>query len=86
MLSDPCYLNSDRGTICGEYVQRWYYNEAVGTCLLFWYGGCDGNGNRFNSEKECLQICGKQSKSFVQCLVNNCKYALRLKYIYVNLI
>uniref|UniRef100_A0A8C1JE58 BPTI/Kunitz inhibitor domain-containing protein n=1 Tax=Cyprinus carpio TaxID=7962 RepID=A0A8C1JE58_CYPCA len=57
-----CHLNSDRGTICSEYVQRWYYSEAVGTCLPFWYGGCDGNSNRFNSEEECLQICGKPSK------------------------
>ncbi|KAI2655063.1 Collagen alpha-6(VI) chain [Labeo rohita] len=40
---NPCHLNSDLGTICGEYVQRWYYNEAVGVCLPFWYGGCDGN-------------------------------------------
>ncbi|XP_043116050.1 collagen alpha-6(VI) chain isoform X2 [Puntigrus tetrazona] len=60
-----CQLNRDRGTICGEYVQRWYYNEAVGTCLPFWYGGCDGNSNRFNSEMECLQICGKQNPEVV---------------------
>ncbi|KTF91476.1 hypothetical protein cypCar_00012955 [Cyprinus carpio] len=59
ILSNLCHLNSDRGTICSEYVQRWYYSEAVGTCLPFWYGGCDGNSNRFNSEEECLQICGK---------------------------
>ncbi|XP_016363355.1 collagen alpha-6(VI) chain-like [Sinocyclocheilus anshuiensis] len=62
---NPCHLNSDRGTICGEFVQRWYYNEAVGTCLPFWYGGCDGNSNRFNSEKECLQICGKQNPEVI---------------------
>uniref|UniRef100_A0A672PVU1 BPTI/Kunitz inhibitor domain-containing protein n=1 Tax=Sinocyclocheilus grahami TaxID=75366 RepID=A0A672PVU1_SINGR len=64
LLSDLCHLNSDRGTVCSGYVLRWYYNEAVGACLPFWYGGCDGNSNRFNSEKECLQTCGKQSKSF----------------------
>ncbi|XP_048008437.1 collagen alpha-6(VI) chain isoform X1 [Megalobrama amblycephala] len=56
-----CHLNNDRGTVCGEYMQRWYYNEAVGACLSFWYGGCDGNSNRFSSEKECLQTCGKQN-------------------------
>lgn len=56
-----CHLNSDRGTVCGGYVQRWYYNEAVGACLSFWYGGCDGNSNRFNSEKECIQTCGKRN-------------------------
>ncbi|KTG32498.1 hypothetical protein cypCar_00018712 [Cyprinus carpio] len=62
---DPCHLNSDRGTLCGGYVQRWYYNEAVGACLSFWYGGCDGNSNRFNSEKECLQTCGKQNPKVI---------------------
>ncbi|KAK2902792.1 hypothetical protein Q8A67_007505 [Cirrhinus molitorella] len=62
---NPCHLNSDRGTICGEYVERWYYNKAVGACLPFWYGGCDGNSNRFNSEKECLQICGKENPKVI---------------------
>lgn len=62
---NPCHLNNDRGTICAEYVQRWYYNEAVGTCLSFWYGGCGGNSNRFNSEKECLQTCGKQNPEVI---------------------
>ncbi|XP_059364620.1 collagen alpha-6(VI) chain-like [Carassius carassius] len=60
-----CHLNSDRGTVCGGYVQRWYYNEAVGACLSFWYGGCDGNSNRFNSEKECLQTCGKRNPEVI---------------------
>nr|XP_055066680.1 collagen alpha-6(VI) chain [Misgurnus anguillicaudatus] len=54
-----CHLKSDRGVICGEYVQQWYYDPAVGACLLFWYGGCGGNSNRFGSERECLQTCGK---------------------------
>uniref|UniRef100_A0A672LA53 BPTI/Kunitz inhibitor domain-containing protein n=1 Tax=Sinocyclocheilus grahami TaxID=75366 RepID=A0A672LA53_SINGR len=53
-------------------VQRWYYNEAVGTCLPFWYGGCDGNSNRFNSEKECLQICGVTSASWPNSPIDAC--------------
>lgn len=60
-----CHLNSDRGTVCGEYMQRWYYKEAVDACLPFWYGGCDGNRNRFSSEKECLQTCGKQNPELI---------------------
>ncbi|XP_073703863.1 collagen alpha-6(VI) chain [Garra rufa] len=62
---NPCQLNSDRGTVCAGYVERWYYSKAVGACLPFWYGGCDGNSNRFNSEKECLQTCGKQSPEVI---------------------
>ncbi|XP_077073745.1 collagen alpha-6(VI) chain [Siphateles boraxobius] len=60
-----CHLNSDSGTVCGEYMQQWYYKEAVDACLPFWYGGCDGNRNRFSSEKECLQTCGKQNPELI---------------------
>lgn len=28
-----------------------------GGCSRFWYGGCDGNGNRYKSKEECDQIC-----------------------------
>ncbi|XP_067304321.1 collagen alpha-6(VI) chain isoform X2 [Pseudorasbora parva] len=63
--NSQCHLNSDSGTACGEYIQQWYYNEAVAACLPFWYGGCDGNNNRFSSEKECLQTCGKQNPKLI---------------------
>lgn len=29
-----------------------------GKCVLFNYGGCQGNGNQFYSEKECKEYCG----------------------------
>ncbi|KAA0703512.1 Collagen alpha-6(VI) chain [Triplophysa tibetana] len=54
-----CHLDDDTGIVCDEHVARWYYNGAIGACLPFWYGGCGGNSNRFASEKECLQTCGK---------------------------
>ncbi|XP_051576874.1 collagen alpha-6(VI) chain-like [Myxocyprinus asiaticus] len=60
LFSGQCHLNSDPGTICSGYVWRWFYDFAIGACSPFWYGGCDGNSNRFDSEKECLQTCGKQ--------------------------
>lgn len=28
-----------------------------GGCSRFWYGGCDGNENRYKSKEECEQIC-----------------------------
>ncbi|XP_066547409.1 collagen alpha-6(VI) chain isoform X2 [Amia ocellicauda] len=52
-----CLLDMDRGTLCGNYLQRWYYNQAIGACSQFWYGGCDGNENRFNTEIQCSQTC-----------------------------
>lgn len=80
LLSGQCHLNSDRGFVCGEYVQRWYYNGVVGACLPFWYGGCGGNRNRFASETECLQTCGKPSRFFV---INIC-VPLVTRHLFVN--
>uniref|UniRef100_A0A2R8ZGK9 Collagen alpha-1(XXVIII) chain n=1 Tax=Pan paniscus TaxID=9597 RepID=A0A2R8ZGK9_PANPA len=42
---------------CGEYVVRWYYDKQVNSCARFWFSGCNGSGNRFNSEKECQETC-----------------------------
>ncbi|KAI5085395.1 collagen alpha-6(VI) chain, partial [Silurus meridionalis] len=52
-----CLLHMDSGTMCEEYVKRWYYDSEVGACLLFWYGGCDGNSNQFSTEIECYKTC-----------------------------
>ncbi|KAI4890693.1 hypothetical protein NFI96_033753 [Prochilodus magdalenae] len=62
-LKAQCLLHKDSGTLCGDFVQRWYYDSAVGACSLFWYGGCDGNSNRFRTENECSKTCMTYSKS-----------------------
>uniref|UniRef100_A0A8B9K6Q9 BPTI/Kunitz inhibitor domain-containing protein n=1 Tax=Astyanax mexicanus TaxID=7994 RepID=A0A8B9K6Q9_ASTMX len=64
-LHAPCSLSMDSGTPCGQYVQRWYYDKAVGACSPFWYGGCSGNSNRFKTEFECINTCILTSKSSV---------------------
>lgn len=35
----------------------WYYDTAEGRCMEFWYGGCDGNQNRFGSKEACEKVC-----------------------------
>ncbi|XP_062395792.1 collagen alpha-6(VI) chain-like [Sardina pilchardus] len=54
-----CELSLDAGRFCGKYEQRWYYNSEIGACSPFWYGGCDGNSNRFNTESECFDTCSE---------------------------
>ncbi|TRZ03072.1 hypothetical protein DNTS_029875 [Danionella cerebrum] len=41
-----CFLKNDRGTVCGEYMRRWFYNPVIDACTLFWYGGCEGNDRK----------------------------------------
>ncbi|XP_036599914.1 collagen alpha-1(XXVIII) chain-like [Trichosurus vulpecula] len=51
-----CQLNLDQGS-CRVYVIKWYYDKKANACAQFWYGGCNGNANRFNSEDECIKTC-----------------------------
>ncbi|KAM9309643.1 collagen alpha-6(VI) chain-like [Pholidichthys leucotaenia] len=53
-----CHLDVDMGIQCGDYVQLWFFDSNIGACSPFWYGGCGGNANRFNTEHECFHTCG----------------------------
>ncbi|XP_006142874.1 protein AMBP, partial [Tupaia chinensis] len=52
-----CNLPIVRGP-CQKSVELWAYDAVQGKCVLFTYGGCQGNGNKFYSEKECKEYCG----------------------------
>ncbi|KAM3958095.1 LOW QUALITY PROTEIN: proteoglycan-like sulfated glycoprotein papilin [Aphomia sociella] len=51
-----CSLTTDRGS-CHNYTVYWYYDMEYGGCSRFWYGGCEGNGNRFATKEECEDVC-----------------------------
>ncbi|KAM9723785.1 collagen alpha-6(VI) chain [Menidia menidia] len=61
-----CQLESDSGTTCADYVQVWFFDQRLGACSPFWYGGCGGNANRFSTEHECFYTCGLQRREALQ--------------------
>lgn len=42
---------------CTDYKPYWYFEPVSRACRRFLYGGCEGNGNRFNSFEECRSSC-----------------------------
>lgn len=55
-VKDQCHLPADIGN-CQNYSALWYFDTKIKRCRQFYYGGCGGNDNRFNSEGECDQRC-----------------------------
>lgn len=44
---------------CHNYTARWYYDSLEAQCRQFYYGGCGGNHNNFQTQEECQQTCDR---------------------------
>ncbi|KAK0683564.1 KCP protein, partial [Pygoscelis papua] len=42
---------------CRASMPRWWFNVTGGSCQSFVFGGCEGNGNNFPTERECRESC-----------------------------
>ncbi|CAJ0952987.1 unnamed protein product, partial [Mesorhabditis belari] len=48
---------------CVQFQTKWFYNKADGVCNRFHYGGCEGTGNRFDTEQACKSACSQHQDS-----------------------
>ncbi|XP_016298713.1 collagen alpha-6(VI) chain-like [Sinocyclocheilus anshuiensis] len=60
-IKDICQLKLDAGS-CSNFSVKWYFNVRSGGCVQFWYGGCDGNSNRFDTQEDCEIRCLRAKK------------------------
>ncbi|KAJ8036118.1 Papilin [Holothuria leucospilota] len=42
---------------CTDSILRWGYNSATQQCQIFFYSGCSGNANSFDTREECELTC-----------------------------
>jgi len=57
IVVDKCSQPEKEAGSCYDYVLRYSYVSSSGDCEAFYYGGCEGNDNRFESAEECEAEC-----------------------------
>lgn len=57
-----CKLEPQSGS-CYGLNERYYFNGETGSCEIFNYGGCQGNGNNFMTIEDCQSMCSPMKRS-----------------------
>nr|XP_037274979.1 kunitz-type serine protease inhibitor 6-like [Rhipicephalus microplus] len=55
-----CDQGPDVG-LCKGFFPMWWFNTKTGKCEEFVYGGCGGNGNRYETREECEETCSSKT-------------------------
>ncbi|TKR89372.1 hypothetical protein L596_013486 [Steinernema carpocapsae] len=63
-VTNVCDLERDSGP-CTDAVSQWYFSKEDGECRKFTYGGCRGNGNRFDTKEQCEGKCAVKSQNLI---------------------
>ncbi|XP_063368132.1 BPTI/Kunitz domain-containing protein-like [Cydia amplana] len=59
VINKICLLIPDEGP-CRADIPMYYFQPETMNCSTFRWGGCQGNGNRFDTLSECLTTCTSQ--------------------------
>jgi len=56
--TDPtaCSMPIEQGP-CEAAIRSYAFDVATRLCLPFYYGGCEGNANRFDTAEDCYRAC-----------------------------
>ena len=41
-----------------------YFDDSIGECRPFTYGGCQGNENKFKTQDDCYKRCGQNGREY----------------------
>ncbi|NP_001373281.1 uncharacterized protein LOC322379 precursor [Danio rerio] len=55
-----CTGQKDEGTGT-EKIKKYFYDLQADSCVPFYFKGTGGNGNRFDSDKECVKACSPKA-------------------------
>jgi len=58
---DVCSQPAKEAGSCSDYEVRYSYVSSLRSCQPFYYGGCEGNDNRFETADECEAECMRKT-------------------------